>query len=117
MTKHCKDKCCNLYDDIDENDYQYIIERLEDIVEISNFLIKVLKHKKMKEDTLNSITHDVKNLSSKEESKTEKKEKTDNDRFFELLRLLMKETPYSRYPYSDGYCHYYGHYDPNDVRF
>ena len=108
MTDKCKNKCCNLYDDSDENDNQFIIERLEDIIEISNFLIKVLKHKKIKEDTFDTL---MKNVEQNNDKKDKEDKISENDIFFEILRDLFKNPSYQRYPY------YYAKNYPYTVRF
>ena len=119
MTDNCKNKCCNLYNDIDEEDDQYIIERLEDIVEISNFLINVLKHKKMKKETFDSIMKESeKKVEEETEEETEEKseEKTEEiDYLIErIIKELKKETLYSKY-YK--YPYYYARFNPSDVIF
>ena len=111
MTNKC-DKCCSLYDDIDENDDQYIIERLEDIVEISTYLIKVLKHKKMKEDMLNELV----NKKKTKEFNSDEIEEFDAEEFLNFLKNLSVnkteiskphiyhgKTPKMRYPYYYGW--------------
>lgn len=96
MTNKC-DKCCNLYNDIDENDDQYIIDRLEDIVEISTYLIKVLKHKKMKEDILDNIVKEE----PTREFDSSKVEEFDVEEFIKFLKGLSVNKTYP----SKGHIH------------
>ena len=104
MNCDCNDKCCELYSDIDDDDNQYLIDRLEDIIGICEFLIQVTKHQKMKKDTCDTILKDLK----KEDEK--KKEKEDNsytwkkdfseDFYREFLKYIMKQNNRKYPPYS-----------------
>ena len=56
MTKKCDNNCCNnFFDSYNEVEDDYEIQRLEDIIEICEFLIKVKKHRKEKKQTFNKI--------------------------------------------------------------
>lgn len=90
MKCNCDDKCCELYNDIDEDDNQYFIERLEDIIEICEFLIQVTKHKKMKKDTCDTILKDLKKESEKEKEVEEDKKEISNEDLQELYQDIYR---------------------------
>lgn len=109
------DKCCDLYNNIDEDDDQYIIERLEDIVEISTYLIKVLKHKKMKKDMLDDIINKESISKSNEKDNSDVTNDFDAEEFLDFLKKISVNKTYPkshniytgkpskvRYPYYGG---------------
>lgn len=113
MNCDCDDKCCNLYNDIDDDDNQYLIDRLEDIIEISEFLIQVIKHQKIKKDTCDTILRDLK---KEDENDKEENNKEENDTFVyktkdkennnineevyrKLLEYMLGKYPYTYYDY------------------
>ena len=106
MNCDCNDKCCELYNDIDDDDNQYLIDRLEDIIEICEFLIQVTKHQKMKKDTCDTILKDLKKEDEKKKEKednsyTWKKDNQFSDAFYrEFLKYIMKENNRKYPPYS-----------------
>ena len=108
MNCDCNDKCCELYNDIDDDDNQYLIDRLEDIIEICEFLIQVTKHQKMKKDTCDTILKDLKKESEKEKEKEKEyntytwNEKNNlPDSFYrELLEYMMKQKNHKYPPYT-----------------
>lgn len=112
MNCDCNDKCCELYNDIDEDDNQYFIDRLEDIIEICEFLIQVTKHKKMKKDTCDTILKDLtkennidkndKSIEEEEEEEDKKDILTDKEKdvYGAMLRELIKQKSKRYPPYS-----------------
>lgn len=65
--KKCNNNCCNsFFESYNEDEDDYEIQRLEDIIEICEFLIKVKKHRKEKRKAFNKVFEDVE---EKEESK------------------------------------------------
>jgi hypothetical protein len=61
MKKKCDGNCCDaFFEDYDESDDDYEIQRLEDIIEICKFLIKVRKHRKQKKEVFNKILEEEK---------------------------------------------------------
>lgn len=111
MTCKHNNKCCNLYDDIDDDDNQYLIDRLEDIIEICEFLIQVTKHKKMKKDTCDTILKDLKKENEKEDKEDDSTSTTENpytdEELINIYRRLLEDAvrkrpyPYVGYPYTN----------------
>ena len=54
--KKCNGNCCNsFFESYNEDEDDYEIQRLEDIIEICEFLIKVKKHRKEKREAFNKV--------------------------------------------------------------
>lgn len=84
--KDCNCDCCNIsYEDIEDD---YDIERLEDIIEICQFLIKTKKHRIQKRENMEKLF-----------SETSEKEKEDNDSYTHTI-TNTKVHPYYMYKYS-----------------
>lgn len=107
MKCNCNDKCYDLYADIDDDDNQYFIERLENIIEICEFLIQIIEHKRIKKETCDTMLKDLKKENEKKkeknlDSKDKKVSEYDEEEIIRLLKYLARRKGYdtSAYPYT-----------------
>ena len=88
MTKECDGNCCNnFFGSYNEDEDDYEIQRLEDIIEICEFLIKVKKHRKEKREAFDKIFKEA------EEKEQENKIYT-NTKYPFFIYKYPKDIPY-----------------------
>ena len=70
--KKCDEDCCeHFFDDYNEDEDDYEIQRLKDIIRICEFLIQKKQHSKHKKEDLESFLHEM----TKDQKNSEKNQK------------------------------------------